>query len=175
MLTREQKKQIVRDLREKFRAKRVAVFCNFKGISAQKQRELRRKIKENKGEIFVTKRRLLQRALKEEKIEFPEITGSVMIGVSDDEILLPKILYNFSKKKLDSKKENLNFIGGISKQDEKYRILSEKELEELAKLPSREELLQKLIWALRAPISNLEFVLKGNFQKLVYILSEINQ
>lgn len=66
MLTKDQKKEIVKSLRGKFKKNKLAVFCNFEGISVEKQRELKKQFKENKGEIFVVKRRLLSRALSEE-------------------------------------------------------------------------------------------------------------
>ena len=182
MLTRKQKEEIVKNLEEKLKENKLMVFCNFEGISIEKQRELKKKLKENDGEIFVVKRRLLQRALLKEKINFPEITGPVMVAASKDEILSAKIIFKFQKEK----KEKLEFIGGIIKdyyppatlqnsnhppKKEKYRVLSKEEIEELVKLPSREDLLTKLVGTLRAPVVNLENVLRGNLQKLLLLIS----
>lgn len=169
MLTKNQKKEIVKKIREKLKKNKLAVFCNFEGLSVGKQRELKKQLKGNEGELFVVKRRLLQKALSEEKIETPEIKGSVIIGASKDEVLSAKIIDSFPKEK----KEKIEFMGGLLRQEEKYVLLSKEEVEEIAKLPSKEELLAKLVNVIRAPISNLNFVLKGNLQKLTYVLANI--
>jgi large subunit ribosomal protein L10 len=171
MLAKEQKKEIVKNLREKLRKNKLAVFCNFEGISVDKQRDLKRQFKENKGEIFVVKRRLLSKALSEEKLDPPEIVGPVMLGLGPDEALPAKIIDKF----LLEKKEKLEFIGGILNEDKKYNLLGKEEVENIAKLPSKEELLAKLVSVVQAPLANLNFVLKGNIQKLTYILTNIQK
>lgn len=170
MLTKEQKKEVVKNLREKLRKNKLAVFCNFEKISVSRQRNLKAKFEEIKGEVFVVKRRLLKRALDEEKIDFPEIFGPIMMGISQDEILPARILKSFPEKK-----EKIDLIGGILKENKKYTILNKKEIEEIAKLPTREEILVKFIRVLQAPISNIYFVLNGNMQKLSYILTNIHE
>lgn len=169
MLTKEQKKEIVKKLREKFRENRLAVFCNFEGISFKRQQELKNQFKENNSEIFVVKKNLLRRALMEEGIEV-SFFGSVILGVGKDEVLPAKLIDKFKLEK----KEKLNFIGGLINDDGKFIYLSKEEVEDIAKLPSREELISRLVGTIKAPISNLNFVLKANLQKLVYIFSQIS-
>ena len=171
MLTKKQKEEVVKNLQEKLKKNQLAIFCNFEGIPVENQRKLKREFKKIGGELFVTKRRLLNKALNEEKIDFPEIVGAVMMGMAKDETLPAKIISKFPKKK----NQKLEFIGGIIQEDKKYRILNKEEVEEIAKLLSREELLSKLVGILRAPIANLNFVLQGNLQKLVYVLSNIKK
>lgn len=169
MLTKDQKKELVQNLKDKFKENKLAVFCNFEGISVEKQRELKRQFKENEGEIFVIKRRLLEKTLSEEKIKFPEISGSIMLGISKDEVLPAKIIDKFPLQK----KEKLDFVGGILNEKGKITFLIKEEIENIAKLPSKEDLLAKLVGTIKAPLSNLNFVLKENIQKLTYILSQI--
>ncbi len=171
MLTKKQKKEVVKKIKEKLRENKLAVFCNFESLSVEKQRELKKQFKAQAGEIFVTKRRLLKKALSEEGLEIPEIKGSLVIGISKDEVLPAKIIDKFPK----TKKEKLEFVGGVLREDKKYVFLSKEEIEEIAKLPSREELLAKLVGVIRAPLSNLNFVLKENLRKLTYILANISE
>lgn len=168
MLSKEQKKQFVQTLRSKIKANKLAIFCAFEKIPTERQRKLKNEFREIKGEISVTKRRLLQRAFKEEGIRLPEIIGPVMIGFSPDEILPAKIIKNFPQKK-----ERLDFIGGIVKENKEYLVLSKEDLEETAILPTKEEVFYRLIGALRTPISKIYFLLGGNFKKLSYILTNI--
>ena len=170
MLTKEEKKKFVKRLREKIKRNKLAVFCSFDRVSSERQRELKKGFEKIGGEIFVVKRRLLQRALTEEEIQFSEILGPVMIALASDEILPAKII-----KKFPQKKERLDFIGGISREDREYSILNKTDLEELAILPTREEILANSVGTLRAPILNLYFVLKGNIQKFNYILANIRE
>jgi len=171
MLTLEQKKQIVKRLRELLKKAGLVVFCTFSGMPVEKQRQLKKKFKENGGEIFVVKRRLLNRALSEEKIDFPEIKGPVMFGWMEDEVLPAKVVYEFPLEK----NEILEFIGGVRKANKGYEPLTKEDLIELAKLPSREELQARLVGQLSFLISSLSFVLKANLQKLTIALSEISK
>jgi len=170
MLTKEQKKQLVKDLRKKLKNSKLAVFCNFEKIPVSRQGQLKKEFQKIGGEVFVTKRRLLQRALVEEGIRFPEIIGPVMMSLAPDEISPAKTFKRFPKKK-----EKIEFIGGVLKEENKYTVLNRKELEEIAILPAREEILAKFIGVLEGSISNLCFVLRGNIQKLNYILANIRE
>ena len=48
-------------------------------------------------------------------------------------------------------------------------------LKEIAALPSREELLAKIVGGLQSPIYGIVFVLKENLRKLTSLLSEISK
>lgn len=170
MLTKEQKKEVVKNLREKLKKSKLVVFCNFEKIPVVRQIELKEKFSEIGGKVLVVKKRLLQRALKEEKINFPEIFGPVMMGVSGDEILPAKIFSSFPKGK-----EKIDFIGGVMQDKKKYTVFEKEDLEELAKIPSKEELLARLLGVFQSPISNLKYILEGNLQKLSYILANIQK
>jgi len=168
MLTKEEKRQFVKELIKKIKRNKLVVFCNFERISSGRQRELKKEFQKMGGEIFVAKRRLLQKALEKESIQFPEITGPTIIGLTPEEILPAKILKFFPKKK-----EKLEFIGGILKEEGRYTVLAKEELKELAILPTKEELLSNITRVLQAPIYNFYSVLNGNIKKLGYILANI--
>jgi large subunit ribosomal protein L10 len=88
---------------------------------------------------------------------------AVIFGLSD-EILPTKIVYQFSKEN-----KNLKILGGIL---EKSFVGPEK-IEELAALPSKEELLAKLIGNIFAPVQNLVYLLKSIPQSLIFVLNQI--
>jgi large subunit ribosomal protein L10 len=77
-----------------------------------------------------------------------------------------KVLFNFTKDHV-----NLILEGGLLKD----KLLSSKDIEALAKLPSREVLLTKTVMAMKSPITGFVFVLKGNLRKLVFCLEQIKQ
>jgi large subunit ribosomal protein L10 len=77
-----------------------------------------------------------------------------------------KVLFNFTKDHA-----NLILEGGLLKD----KLLSSKDIEALAKLPSREVLLTKTAIAMKSPITGFVFVLKGNLRKLVFCLEQVKQ
>ena len=65
--------------------------------------------------------------------------------------------------------ENLKIVGGILGTKE----LTAEEVQALAKLPSKEELLAKLVGTLNAPVSGFVNVLAGNLRGLVNVLKAV--
>jgi large subunit ribosomal protein L10 len=125
-------------------------------------------MKEFGDEVKVAKKTLINLALKEKKLDLFDVkkmVGEIAIVFGfKDEILPAKTVYEFSKEN-----KNLKILGGIL---EKNFILPEK-IEELAKLPSREEILARLVGNISAPISNFVYVLKSIPQSLVLVLNQI--
>jgi large subunit ribosomal protein L10 len=95
------------------------------------------------------------------------IAGPVgLVFAQEEPVNTSKVLYNFSKEH-----ENLKLEGGLLEQ----KLINKKDIESLAKLPSREVLLLRTVCALKAPINGLVMVLKGNLRKLVFCLEQIKQ
>ena len=80
-----------------------------------------------------------------------------------------KTAYEFSQDK-----GNLQLLGGYI-ESKKNEFLNSIQLIELAKLPTREELLAKITGSLAAPLSGTVNVLQGNIKGLVYALSAIKK
>ena len=83
-----------------------------------------------------------------------------------DKVLPAKITYNFSKRN-----ENLKIVGGFFDENwqEKETVL------ELAKIPSREELLSRLTATLAAPIYCLESIFSQSIRNLIFVLKAIEE
>jgi len=95
-----------------------------------------------------------------------------MVAFGKDEVSPAKVIYQFSKK-LNSKKEKLDFVGGVIKKEKnEYLVLSKEDLIEIASLPSREELLARFASSISAPLLNFISVLQGNIKGLIYIISQ---
>jgi len=75
-----------------------------------------------------------------------------------------KIISGFSKEH-----NKLKVLGGLM--DDK--ALTVEEIKELAKIPSREELLAKLVWSIKSPVSGFVNVLSGNIRNLLLIFKQI--
>jgi large subunit ribosomal protein L10 len=167
-VTKEKKKKTLELLKEKIENQKIMIFFDFAGLKSKEFFSLRKKLKELGNDTKVAKKTLINLALKEKNlnvVDVKKLTGeiAVVFGLTD-EISGAKTIYQFSKEN-----KNLKILGGIL---EKSFVGPEK-IEELAKLPTKEELLAKLVSSISAPISNFVYVLKSIPQSLIFILSQI--
>lgn len=169
MQTREQKKNIVKDLADKFKKAKAVVFSDFKGLAVKDMTSLRRELRQEGISFDVVKKTLINVALKDAGIEadVKKLEGQIAVAVSGkDEVAAAKIIAKASKVN-----ENLKIAGGFLGTKE----LSVEEIKALAKLPSKEELLGKLVGTLNAPVSGFVNVLAGNLRGLVTALKAISE
>ena len=166
-LTKEQKKNIIKELKDNIAKQKAVVFVSVKGLKASELFDLRKQLKESNCLLLVAKKTLLKIAFKENKIELneKELEGQIaLIFGFEDEIAPAKTAYNFSLKN-----ENLKILGGFLEN----QLRNMEEIIILAKIPSKQELLAKFIGSIKAPMSGFVNVLQGNIKGLVYVLSQI--
>jgi len=166
-LTKQQKEEVLKDLKEKIEKQKAVAFFDITGLKVKKLSQLRKTLKEKDCELKVTKKTLLQIALKEKgiNIETKKLEGEVALGFGyEDEILPFKIGNDFSNAP-----EELKIIGGIIEN----KVVDKEEALFLASLQSKEELLARLVRSISAPICNFVNVLQGNIKGLIYILNQV--
>ncbi|MGM0507933.1 MAG: 50S ribosomal protein L10 [Fusobacteriota bacterium] len=158
----------VKELTAKIKEAKVIVFANYKGVTVAEDTELRRKFREVNVEYLVAKNRLFKIALKEAGIEddfSEELKGATSFAFGyEDTVNAPKVLYEFGEDK-----DILDIKAGYL---EGEKVAKEK-VETLAKLPTKEELLSKMVSSLQAPLSGLVNVLQGPTRNLAYALKAI--
>ncbi len=156
-LTKVQKQKILQDLKEKIDRQKSIIFGDISGVKVGDLQKLRKKMKESGCEFKVAKKTLINLAFKgKENIDVKDLKGEVALGFGYEDQVIPfKIFYDFSKEN-----ENLKIIGGLVGEE---RLDGEKALA-IAKLPTREELLAKLVGSLSAPASKFVGVLEGNLK-----------
>lgn len=143
------KQEEVSKLAEKIKNAKVVILTDYRGITVQDVTELRANFRKSNSEYAVIKNNIIRRALAECKIEGLDdvLVGPTAILMDDNDYLAPaKTLYNYTKKN-DSYKIKGAILEG--------KVISVEEIIELAKLPSREELLSKLAGSLLGTISKL--------------------
>ena len=166
-LTREKKTKIVEELTEMFKKQKIAVFSDFRGVGVSKLTALRREMKKAGAEFKVAKKTFLRIALKAVGIDYDPKGLEGEIGVIfgyEDQIAPVKSAVKFGKEN-----KTFKLLKGIL--DGKF--IEGKEVLMLAKLPSREQLLAKLVWVLNSPIQGFHNVLQGNLKNLVVVLNKI--
>lgn len=167
MQTKKQKKDIVEDLSEKLKNSKAVVFSDFKGLKVKDMMAMRKELRAAGVSFNVVKKTLIEIALRDAKIEMDikSLEGQIAVAVSSsDEVAAAKIIAKVAKAN-----ENLKIVGGILGDN----ILAIDEVNALASLPGKEELLTKLVGTLNAPISGFVNVLAGNLRGLVNVLKAI--
>jgi len=175
LLTREEKKRIVEEMTEILKNSSLILFTDFTGLSVEQISELRARIREKYGKearYRVVKNTLLGFALEragfdpQDYKEFLFGPTAVLYVLKGDPVEAVKIIYSFYKEK---KLEKFKFKGGFL---ERKRFSAE-EVENIAKLPSKEELYAMIVGRLKGPINGLVFVLSGILRNLLYVLNAI--
>ena len=147
------KKELVAELVEKIKKAQSVVFVDYQGIKVNEETSLRKQMRENGAEYLVAKNRLFKIALKESGVEdnFDEIlegTTAFAFGYNDP-VAPAKAVFDLAKAKLDVFKIKGGYLTG--------KKVSVKEVEELAKLPSREQLLSMLLNSMLGPIRKFAY------------------
>ncbi|PIU03296.1 50S ribosomal protein L10 [Candidatus Shapirobacteria bacterium CG08_land_8_20_14_0_20_39_18] len=157
----------VQELTEKLKTAKSVVIADYRGLKVSQISDLRNAVKKAGGEIMVVKNTLVTRALTEAKLPIPQdaLKGPTAITLSfEDEIAPIKAIQNYIK---------LNALPAFKAGIWNNAIITAADLEKLAGLPQKNELIAKLLGQLSAPMQNLLYVLTANQQKLVFVLSQL--
>ena len=146
----EQKQAYVAELADKLKAAAGGVLVDYKGISVEDDTKLRKELRESGVDYFVVKNTLLKRAAEVAGIEGlePALSGTTAIALhTEDIIVAPKLLYKKAEKSDGKFSIKLGFVDG--------KVISKEEVEQYAKLPSKETLLSQLVFMLQSPIQRV--------------------
>lgn len=151
------KKEVVAELVEKIKKAQSVVFVDYQGIKVNEETTLRRQMRETGAEYLVTKNRLFKIALKESGIEdnFDEVlegTTAFAFGYTDP-VAPAKAVFELTKAKAKAKQDIFKIKGGVLT----GKKVSVSEVEALAKLPSREQLLSMLLNSMLGPVRKLAY------------------
>lgn len=142
-------------------------IIKYSGISSPDICSLRQKLRDQGASLFVAKNSVARRALKDAGFEIlcDRFEGpSGFIFVKDNPVGTSKVLSDFGKTN-----DKLKVEGGFL-QD---KILDKKDIEALAKLPSKEVLRAQVVMTLNAPIRGFVVTLNQILKKFVYCLDQI--
>ncbi|MDD4178952.1 MAG: 50S ribosomal protein L10 [Candidatus Margulisbacteria bacterium] len=162
-----EKSKVVESIKEKLGRSKVVLLSNYQGMTVKDVTDLRKKLRVEDAELRVVKNTLLLRAFEQAGIAGlkEHFAGSTAVILGYKDAVTP--LKIFVKLMKDSEKGALR--AGLVEKD----VYGEKELREIAKLPSKEVLLGKVVGGLNAPIYGLVNVLQGPIRKLVYALDAV--
>lgn len=155
------KQTIVSEIAEKLDKATSCVVVDYKGLTVEEVTELRNKFREADVEYKVLKNTLVRRAAKQinkmEEFNDEKLVGTNAFAISYDDAVAPaKVIKDFAKDH-----PNLEFKMGYVEGE----FYDAAKLESLAKIPSREELIAKLLGSLKAPVSNFVYLVDAIAKK----------
>ena len=169
-ISREKKEELVRVFSNKLAEAKVVLFTDYRGLKVEDMTDLRKQLREKGVEIKVIKNSLLKIAADNAQVEFDSARLSdhpmaVVFGY-DDEVTAAKSVFAFSKDH-----EALEVVGGFLE----GRNIDYQGIKTLSEIPSREELIAKMMGSIKAPVSNFVGVLNANVRSIVLVLNAIKE
>lgn len=163
------KEQQVEEMAKKLSAVTAAIITETKGVTVSNITSLRANLRKEGVAFKVIKNTLATRAIAGTNLEplTESFTGpSALAYTETDPVLLAKILTDFAKE--DKKFQiRAGILDGV--------LLDKAQVEELARTPSREVLLSRLVGAMQSPYAGYVVVLSGILRKMVYALDAIRR
>jgi len=158
------KDYMVKELSKKFQSDKNMFITGFWGLGSEDLNKLRSSLLEHSSRYLVVKNSIAKKALKDSKLD--ELTKFIEGGVGivfggKDPINTAKVLSKFAKSH-----NQLVIRSGILEGE----IIDKNKIKEISSLPSKQELLTKLVWLVNSPISGFVNVLAGTLRSFVYAI-----
>jgi len=169
-MNRTEKESFVAELRERISKAPVVYLTDFTGLDVKSITKLRRSLRASGAEYVVVKNRLARLAFGETELPniFQDMTGPTGMVLGYDDVVAPaKALTDFAKE--HDKKPALKL--GILEN----KVLQPEQIDRLAKLPPREQLLAELAGAMSAPVAMLAMVLEAKLQEMAGLIDALRE
>ena len=147
-LSLEQKQAMVSEVSAELKGAQAVTVAEYRGLDVGRVTQLRSKARKSGLYLRVLKNTLARRAVQGTPFEklSDQMVGPLMYGISQDPVAGAKVLSEFAK-------DNEQFV--IKAGAMPNSLMSAKDIKALALLPSREELLAKLMATMQAPVAKL--------------------
>ena len=145
-LNREDKQAVVAEISAQVARAQTMVLAEYRGIAVGDLTKLRAKAREQKVYLRVLKNTLARRAVEGTTFASlaEQMTGPLIYGISEDAVGAAKVVNDFARTN-----DKLVIRSGAFE----GKLLDKAEVQALANIPSREELLAKLLGVMQAPVS----------------------
>ena len=165
-----EKQAFVDGFREKVQQAPVLYLTDFSGLDVKSMTLLRQRLRDSGAEYLVVKNRLVKRAVAD--LDMPDISEALLgptgVVLGYEGVVEPaKVVSDFAKEHDDKPVFKLGILD--------KKIVSAVELQRLAKLPPREQLLAELAGALEAPMAALVSALEAKVQEMSGLLDALRE
>jgi len=165
-VTKAKKIEQVQALSAEIKEAGTAILASFAGLKAAQTEELRKTVRSAGGTYKVVKNTLAERAAEGSKIgdALKSLAGVTSIAyTTGDPVQLAKVLAKYAKDNPEFK-----FKAGIVD----GRVISIKEIDALATMPSKEEIYSKLLFLISAPAQRLVTVMNATGRDLAVVVNQ---
>jgi len=141
-----QKESIVDEIKERLTRAGGIIMADYRGLSVKEMQELRTRVRDSGAELKIYKNRLTMIALRE--LAMPDLdeylTGpTALVFVTEDPVAPAKALQDYAKAH-----QALEIKGGLVQS----QVVGSAAMKSIASLPSREELVAKVMGMMLSPI-----------------------
>jgi large subunit ribosomal protein L10 len=166
-MNREEKAQAISEFNEGIATATNAFLISFKGVTVPQVTELRKQVRESGSSYVVVKNTLALIAVKDSPLtQLKEhFTGETAVAYNTtDPVALAKVLTKFAKDV-----PTVQFKGALLA----GQVVPAAEIQNIANLPTREELIAKLLFLMQHPIRGLATVLQGTIRNFAVVVDQI--
>ncbi len=160
------KEQAVAELTERMSRMQMMLVADYRGLTVSELAELRKAVRDKGGEVIVAKNTLTRLAVRNSGHEAVEqfLEGPTLLTFSYDDIPgVAKAVDDYFK----AAKKDIKVKGGILGTS----VIQGKDLEQIAKMPTRTDSLAKILGGVQAPASRIVGALSGVMRNIAYILN----
>lgn len=142
------KKAVVAEVSAQVANAQTIAIAEYRGIEVGDLTVLRRKARESGVYLRVLKNTLVRRAVADTQFAglADQMVGPLIYGISADPVAAAKVLNDFAKTNDKLVLKAGSYAG---------KVLDKAGVQALASIPSREELLSKLLYVMKAPVTGL--------------------
>lgn len=163
-ISRDKKQSLVGEFAELLGNAKMTAFAKYEGLSVADLQTLRRAARENGVTIKVVKNRLVKVAMQQtealKSTDTGAMNGQLLYAISsDDEVAPAQVLATFAKTH-----DALKLTGAFSAEG---KSLDTAEVQALATLPSKNELIAQVLATLSSPVDGVLSGLSGNLHALL--------
>src|SRR4029078_11504347 len=170
MKTKATKQRDLEALTESLQSAKSAMVVSFAGISVTKDQEFRNALRTAGAKYQVVKNTLARIAVKDTQFEqatesFKGVTA--IAWTESDPVILSKAISTFMKDNADIYTFKSGVVDG--------RLVDLKQVQSIASLPSKEELISKLLWVLNAQAQRIVTVINAVPRDLAVVIKQIGE
>jgi len=168
MKSKAQKQKDLEALTEQFQKAKAAMLVGFKGMTVPKDQELRNQLREAGVSYEVVKNTLARKAAEGTPIEqaADQFKGVTAIALSQqDPVGLSKAITKFTKANPDVFSFKVGIVEG--------KVVELRDVEAIASLPSKEELISKFMFLVNAQAQRLATVTSAVARNLAIVVDQI--
>ena len=162
----EDKQAVVAEVGAEVARAKAIILAENRGLEVEQMTELRRRARNAGIYLRVVKNTLARRAVADTPFAglAEKMVGPLAYGISSDPVAVAKVLHEFAKGN-----EKFAIKGGAMG----TYVMTSKEVASLATMPSREELLAKLLGTMQAPVAQFVRTLNEVPSRFVRVLAAV--